>query len=70
MRCIYVRALEGLCNVFPHKKSVGSEYPLFVKFQVHEAFLRVVFCPSEIPAQCFFFRRLFFVELYRMLLVV
>jgi len=51
------RPIQAPTGVFPPNKSAGLSARSCVTSQVHEAFLRAIFCPSRASSQCFLRRR-------------
>ena len=47
------RPIQAPTGIFPPNESVGLSARSCVTSQVHEAFLRAIFCPSRASSQCF-----------------
>jgi len=47
------RPIQAPTSVFPPNESAGLSARSCVTSQVHEAFLRAIFCPSRASSQCF-----------------
>jgi len=47
------RPIQAPSSVFPPNKSAGLSARSCVTSQVHEEFLRAIFCPSRVSSQCF-----------------
>jgi len=48
-----IRPIQAPTGVFPPNESAGLSARSCVTSQVHEAFLRAIFCPSRASSQCF-----------------
>ena len=54
MQIRFRRPIQAPTGVFPGRWSAGLSARSCVTSQIHETFLRAIFCPSRASSQCFF----------------